>query len=403
MELTPAQAKIISDTHRFRVVVCGRKFGKTTLNAEELVANAISGNDRRVMYVAPTLGVARQLMWERLKKYGASIKENDSRLEMKVKTPYGGESHIFLGSWEKIELYRGDEFDFIEFDEVQEYRGFWVGWNEAMRPTLTPRKGGAMFSGTPKGFNQLYDLFNLEYTDDNFKSFRFTTYDNPFIDKDEIDKEKAKKSDDEFAQEYLAEFRKSSGLVFKEFNREQHVFDYDINGYSEKVAGVDFGYTNPTAIPHVIIKDGNYYVTSELYRTQMTDDEVADYVFAQRFTKVYPDPEAPAAIEVMRRKGINLRDVVKGKDSIEHGINKMREMFKQNKLFIHKSCINLIGELEMYSYPDKSAFRNANENPQDEYNHAIDALRYVVSTYSIGKPVVKRAFYDKTVEIWQGR
>ncbi len=373
------------------------------MNAEELVANAISGNNRRVMYVAPTLGVARTLMWERLKQYGATVQANDTRLEMKVATPYKGTSTIFLGSWEKVEMYRGDEFDFLVFDEVQDYKNFWVGWQEAMRPTLTPRKGMAMFTGTPKGFNHFYDLYNKEYEDQDYKSFKFTTYDNPFIDPQEIESERKSKTEDEFAQEYLAEFRKSSGLVFKEFDRTKHVYNYDLTGFSEYVAGIDFGYTNPTAIPHVLVKDGVFYVCHELYRTHMTDDEVGDYVASERFNKVYPDPEAPATIEVMRRKGINIRDVKKGKDSIAAGIQKMRELFKQNKLFIHKDCINLISELEMYSYPDGNQMRNESENPQDKYNHAIDALRYVVSTHVMGRPFISRPMYDKTKEIWNNR
>lgn len=403
MLLTGAQEQILSDTHRFRVVACGRKFGKTTLNAEELVANAISGNDRRVMYVAPTLGDARRLMWDRLKQYGATVKENDTRMELKVATYKGGMSTIFLGSWEKVQNYRGDEFDFVIFDEVQDYRNFWVGWQEAMRPTLTPRKGMAMFTGTPKGFNHFYDLYNVEYSDTDFKSFHFTTYDNPFIPVDEIEKAKAQETTERFAQEYLAEFRKSEGLVFKEFNRNAHVFDYEVHGYTESLAGVDFGYTNPTAIPSICLKDGKYHVTRELYRTGMTDDEVGDYIANQRYSKVYPDPESPAAIEVLRRKGVNVREVKKGKDSIQNGIQTIRELFKQNNLFIHKSCINLISELEMYSYADSSPMRNENENPQDKYNHAIDALRYVVSTHVVSKAFIPRPFHDRNIEIWQGR
>lgn len=405
MELTPAQDKIANDLHRFRVVVCGRKFGKTTLTSVELIGKAVFHNNKRVMYVAPTLGDARRLMWERLRNsFKAAItKENDTRLELRVKTAEGGESDIFLGSWELVNNYRGDEFDFIVFDEVQEYRNFWVGWQEAMRPTLTPRKGEALFAGTPKGFNHFYDLYNLAYTDKDFKSFTFSTYDNPYIPSEEIEKAKKELPKERFDQEYLAHFTKSEGLVFKEFDRELHVFDYDLKGYSDFIAGVDFGYTNPTAIPSVCLKDDTYYVIRELYRTQMTDDEVGDYVANQRYNKVYPDPEAPAAIEVLKRKGVNVRDVTKGKDSIQHGIDKMRELFKQNRLFIHKSCINLISELEMYSYADSNPMRNENENPQDKYNHAIDALRYVVSTHVIGKPFIQRPFYDKTIEVWQGR
>ena len=260
-----------------------------------------------------------------------------------------------------------------------------------------------MFTGNPKGFNHFYDLYNTEYTDKDFKSFHFTTYDNPFIPVDEIEKAKEQETKERFEQEYLALFRKSEGLAIKEFSREAHLFDYEITGYSDFLAGIDFGYTNPTAIPSVCLKDGSFYVTRELYRTGMTDDEVGDYTASQRFNKVYPDPENAAAIEVLKRKGVNVREVTKGPGSIEHGLNVIRELFKQNRLFIHKSCINLISELEMYSYADSSPLRNDNENPQDKYNHAIDALRYVVSTHTMNKPFIKRPFHDKTIEIWQGR
>src|SRR5581483_6681013 len=272
MELHQAQEAIVADNHRFRVVVCGRKFGKTTLSSVEIIGKAIAKNNRRVMYVAPTLGDARRLMWDRLRGAfkSAVTKENDTRLELRVKTVEGGESDIFLGSWELVNNYRGDEFDFIIFDEVQEYRNFWEGLQEAMRPTLTPRKGEAIFEGTPKGFDHLYDLYNLEYTDTDFKSFRFSTYENPWIPVEEIEKAKTELTEDRFAQEYLAEFRKSEGLVFKEFSREQHVFDTEITGFSDYLAGVDFGYTNPTAIPHIIVKDEKFYVIRELYRTGMT-------------------------------------------------------------------------------------------------------------------------------------
>jgi hypothetical protein len=118
-------------------------------------------------------------------------------MELKVATYKGGTSTIFLGSWEKVQNYRGDEFDFVIFDEVQDYRNFWVGWQEAMRPTLTPRRGIAMFTGTPKGFNHFYDLFNTK--DEDYNSFHYTSYDNPFIPKEEIDKASREIPEDRFA------------------------------------------------------------------------------------------------------------------------------------------------------------------------------------------------------------
>lgn len=404
MELTPAQEQIALDIHRFRVVVCGRKFGKTTLTSAELIGKAVAENNRRVMYIAPTLGDARRLMWDRLRNSfkNAITKENDTRLELRVKTVRGGESDVFLGSWELVNNYRGDEFDFIVFDEVQEYRDFWVGWQEAMRPTLTPRRGEALFTGTPKGFNHLYDLYNTELEDSDYKSFHYTTYDNPHIPVEEIEAAR-KLPEDKFAQEYLAEFRKTEGLVFKEFDRSNHLYSEKIVGWQDKLAGVDWGHRNPAAVPEVLYKDGVYYVSRLLYKTGMTESDVADYVAAGKYNSVYPDPESSSGVEELKRRGVNTREVNKGPDSIVHGIDKMRDLFLSNRLMIHTSCLDLIAELESYSYPEPRTFHNLNENPMDENNHAIDALRYVLSTFAPKKPLAIRPWNDKTIQIWNGR
>ena len=386
MELTPAQAQVIADTHRFRVLVCGRKFGKTTLSAEELAACAFSRDDRRVMYIAPTLDDARRLMWERLKKKfrDCSEKTNDTRLELIVPTQDGGRSVIFLGSWEKVENYRGDEFDLVNFDETQEYRNFWVGWQESMRPTLTPRMGSAIFEGTPKGFNHLYDLFNLENTDPHWKSFHFTTYDNPHIPREEIEEAKRQQTEDRFAQEYLADFRKTEGLVYKEFKREKHVYtELPKKEWVKRFGGLDFGTHNPSAAM-TIQKDSNavYFIEDEWYKAGRTDAEVADYVAALQWNEYYPDPESASGRLELEQRGVNVRDVIKNKDSIRNGINTVRELFKANRLFINAKCRNLIWELETYAYPDKRPDHNEDENPIKENDHALDAIRYALSMES---------------------
>lgn len=403
MELTEAQTKIVEDLHRFRVLICGRKFGKTTLASQELLGAAVYIDGARILYVAPTLGDARRLMWDRMKHILGKtiIKENDTRMEITVPTVNKKKSTLFLGSWELVNNYRGDEFNLIIFDEVQDYKDFWVGWQEAMRPTLTPRKGTAMFMGTPKGFNHLYDLYNAEYQDTNWKSFRFSSYDNPFIDKEEIDAAKKDQTEDRFAQEYLAEFRKKEGLVFPEFDRNKHLYEEEIRT-TTTVVGIDWGY-HVAAVPIIKIKDNTFYVDDLLYRGGMTDEEVADWVATRKPQKAYPDPENPGAIKLLKQKGVNVREVKKGPGSIEHGCQAIRELFKQNRLFIHKRCLGLINELEMYSYPEKRLNHSENENPQDEFNHAIDALRYVVDNHVIAKPYIPRPFNDRMKTVWAGR
>lgn len=390
MELTLPQSQIIADTHRFRVLVCGRKFGKTTTAAEEISACAFAKKDTRVMYIAPTLDDARRLMWNRIKKrfVDCTEKTNDTRLELTVPTQDRGTSDIFLGSWEKVNNYRGDEFDFVVFDEVQEYRNFWTGWQESMRPTLTPRKGTALFEGTPKGFNHLYDLFNLQTEDPDWKSFHFTTYDNPHIPREEIESAQRLLTEDRFAQEYLADFRKTEGLVYKEFRRENHIIEEDIDDDELNIVktfgGVDFGFVHPAAAMSIKkTGSGKYVISDEWYKTGQTDAQIADYVAALKWNECYPDPESAGGIEELKRRGVNVRDVIKGKDSIRNGINVVRELLKSNRLFIHKSCRNLIWEFETYSYGDLKLNPKGNEVPIKENDDALDAIRYALSMESV--------------------
>lgn len=375
--LHEAQKVIALDLHRFRVVCCGRRFGKTTLSIDQMKARLAIKNSR-VVYVAPTYQQARDIAWEPLRKELQDAgKVNESRLEIELVNG----SKLFLRGWESIETLRGQKFDLIVLDEVAMMRNFWLNWQEVIRPTLTDTKGEALFISTPKGFNHFYDLYNLEAKDSDFKSFHFTTYDNPFIPKEEIDKAGKELTDDRFHQEYLADFRKSEGLVFKEFNRVFHIYkDEPEKEWVKFFGGHDFGTTNPCASISVKKdRDVRYYVPYEFYKTGLTDSEQADYVAALKWDECYPDPECPSGIIEMKRRGVNVREVLKNKDSIKNGVNLMKELFKANRLKIHESCLNLIWELETYSYPDKRPGHNEEENPIDENNHAIDALRYALS------------------------
>jgi PBSX family phage terminase large subunit len=396
MKLTNAQAQIANDTHRFRVINIGRRGGKTTLAVEEIKGMAVY-KEARIAYIAPTYQQARDIAWQMLIKELQPIilKQNESRLELEVRNLKETTSLIQLRGWESIETMRGQRFDLLILDEVAMMRNFWSNWEEVLRPTLTDTRGGAIFISTPKGFNHFYDLYNLENKDKDYKSFHFTTYDNPFMPIDEIDKAKNELPEDRFSQEYLADFRKTEGLVYKEFSRERHLFNDDrmaINSI-DRIAGIDFGFTNPCAVLTIKVDyDSTYWITDEFYKTGQTDVMVAEYVASQKYNKVYPDPESPSAIEELRKRGVNIREVIKNKDSIRNGITQIRELLKANRLFIHSRCINLIEELESYSYPEKKDAHNEEEAPIKEHDHAVDALRYALSSQEdirrVGKPTV---------------
>lgn len=379
--LHPAQSKIASDTHRFRVVNCGRRFGKTTLAVWEMFAIAVAKDDARVAYLAPTYQQARDIAWGELKKIcdPLIVSVNESRLEVKIRNQHGGTSQIVLRGWEAVETLRGQLFDFLVLDEISSYRDFWNHWQEVLRPTLTDRRGQGLFISTPKGFNHFYHLYNLQNGDNDYRSFHFTTLDNPFIPKDEIAKAKKELTEDRFAQEYMADFRKTQGLVYKEFDRTRHIFSHVSYESYKTILGVDFGTHNPACVLTIQKDtDGRYFVLEEWYKRGQTDAQVAAYATALQANEVYPDPASASGVLELRQRGANVYDVIKNADSVRNGINTVRELFKSNRLFIHKDCVNLIMELETYAYPDKKPDHNEEENPIKENDHALDALRYAL-------------------------
>lgn len=376
MILTQAQAIIAIDPHRFRTLCCGRRFGKTTLAIDQIKACAVSGL-KRIAYIAPTFQQARDIAWESLKRDCRGADINETRLEIRLKNKQNSESLIILRGWESIETMRGQQFDLVVLDEVASMRNFWLHWQEVIRPTLTDTRGEALFISTPKGFNHFYDLYNLQKADQDYKSFHFTTFDNTHIPVDEIEKARHELTEDRFAQEYLADFRKTEGLVYKDFSRDKNIYnDTDFYNPIDRLAGIDWGWTNP-ASSHLIEKDTerHYWISHEFYKTGKTTEEIIEHVKSLRPDKVYPDPAEPDRLDTARKLGLNVREVSK---DIGAGIVCVQELLKQGRLHVHASCVHLINEFETYSYPEKKPDKNEAELPIKENDHALDEIRYVL-------------------------
>lgn len=381
MELTPAQTKILTNTARFRVVNCGRRFGKSTLASLEMISCAIAKKDTRVAYVANTYQQARDIVWEMLKELAreAIISVNESRLELTLRTQEGGESWITLRGWENIDTLRGLKFHFIVLDEVASMRNFWMNWQEVVRPTLTDYQGTGLFLSTPKGFNHFYELYNKEKEDKDYKSFHFTSYDNPFLPKKELNKAQDELTEDRFHQEYLGEFRKMEGLIYKDFDRKKHLFDDNtpLPQFIENLAGVDFGWTNPASVIN-IRKDADncYWIVGEWYKTKHTTAQIAEATKVVKPHRVFPDPAEPDRIDLLQKEGLNVQEVSK---DVKAGIDSVRKLLKENRIRVHHRCKNVIWEFETYHYKEqKNLDVNAPEEPEKKDDHAMDAIRYVL-------------------------
>ncbi len=289
MVLHSSQSQVAKDNHDYRIVCCGRQWGKTSLAIQEIIAFAFAKKNREIAYFATTYDQARNIAWTMLKENTKSVwakPPNESRLELHIFTQDKGESRITLRGFENIETVRGQQFDFLVLDEVAQLRNWKYTWNAVLEPTLAFRHGKALFISTPLGFNHFYDLYNLGQTDNPiYKSWQFTSYDNPYLDKKRIDQAKTTSTEDYFAQEYMADFRKATGLVHKYWDRSVNLINsFDIPKGWQYARGVDYGSTHPTASLRVAIdNDDNWFIERCYKDNKRSIKEHAEALLSQDF------------------------------------------------------------------------------------------------------------------------
>jgi len=187
-------------------LVAGRRFGKTTLAVNELLMSSLKNEGSLNWYVAPTYKQAKQIAWRMLKDIVPSEvieKVNESELAMKL---ING-STIELKGCDTPDSLRGVGVNFIVVDEFASIPDGESLWAEVLRPMLIDTGGRGLFIGTPKGLNAFYTMFEKgEKEIDGFKSFRFTSYDNPYLKKEEIDALKGELHPTAFEQEVMTSF-----------------------------------------------------------------------------------------------------------------------------------------------------------------------------------------------------
>lgn len=191
------QKSILESEARFRVVLCGRRFGKSELSQIELITKALVG--QQVAYITPTYSLATTFF----DKLAKTLPFPNNRSDKVINFPNSGSVQFFTG--ERLDNLRGRKFHFIVIDEASFIPDLEDGWLNSIRPTLTDYKGRALFLSTPKGKNFFYSLYMKGVSGEpDWASFKFSTYDNPYIDKAEIDDARMQLPEIVFEQEYMA-------------------------------------------------------------------------------------------------------------------------------------------------------------------------------------------------------
>lgn len=381
MELHQKQSEFIKSTKRFKLLNWGRRSGKTFAVGYEIFIALWEKDNALVSYYAPTRDDARSIAWEDFKDLLKDIttKTNESLLEIETQNKHGGKSLLRLAGWEAVknrDKGRGVENDLVVLDEAAFFPMFQEKFDKVIEPTLLTSKGRLIITSTPNGFNHFYDLASKAQTDDEWFFSHATSYDNPHNDPDELNRLKEKKTEDAFAQEYLADFRKVEGLVYKEFDRARHVVLNPPMAFTRQFAAVDFGWTNPAAILKIgVDKDDNYYILDEWYEPEKETEEISDMIATYDPEYVYPDPAEPDRIALLRKRGHKIKEVSK---DTKAGIGTVNALLKQNRLFIMSHCHNTIFEIEGYKYKEKLDDKNAPEEPVKLNDHCMDAMRYAL-------------------------
>jgi phage terminase large subunit len=256
---------------------------------------------------------------------------------------------------------------------------------DSFRQKDSERKIFLLFNPTQKS-HWIFKRFYLPDGTPNPKwtknhGFLHTTYKDNL---DNLDKTKigewedlAQQDPDYFTHHILGYWREiGQGQIFKDWS-----FVFSPDPEAEIIYGLDFGFsTDPTALVRVHKRGKRLWVKELLYETGLTNEDI--FAAFQRLgvpatAAIYADAADPKAIETLRRLGYrNIKPAAKGPDSIRAGIDKIRTY----EVYCCPESENLIEEYYQYSY------RSGTGQPIDDYNHAMDALRYAVSLVKADGP-----------------
>jgi predicted phage terminase large subunit-like protein len=210
LKLLPWQEEVLSDDARFKVIAAGRRTGKSYLAAISLILKALDGRPGKVFYVSPTQGQSRDVIWHTIFDIANDIIERSHINNLEI-TLSGGNT-IYLKGADRPDSLRGVSLKHLVLDEYAFMKP--DVFESILRPALADRKGSLIAIGTPEGRNHFYDMFQGANGWDDWSQFHYTSFDNPLVDKSEIEHARSTLPAWAFAQEFMASFDARTGGVF---------------------------------------------------------------------------------------------------------------------------------------------------------------------------------------------
>ena len=278
LSLHPKQLEVFTDPRRFKIVVAGRRFGKSKLASAVGVAlgletdlNGYDLSDKGVFIIAPTHDQAKRIYWPELmrltKDVATRVDRNTGRIEVI------NDRWIEVRGADKPDSLRGVGLSAVVLDEYASMKP--NVWEEIIRPALADVQGRALFIGTPAGKNHFYQLV-LEAQQDpaEWGVWRFKSRDNPFLDPKEIEKAAANMTAEQFAQEFEASFAGSgAGLLRQDWLKMDlepmgpgyYAMAVDLAGFVDAAEAGKYKRTDNSAIAVVKVHAGGWHVKDIRY------------------------------------------------------------------------------------------------------------------------------------------
>lgn len=219
------QIEALKDESRFKFLLCGRRGGKSFMIVEDILKTIHSAPAwAEVVYIAPTLQQAREIIWEqlwrRMKELGWQFRPyvSKSRFELSRRRK------IYILGAEKISRIRGHKFYKAYMDEIAFFSPPIPEVWRTLRPALSDYKAGAIVATTPNGKQgSCYDFFLDIMSKPEWKCFHWTSADNPFLDPEEIEAAKRELDERSFEQEMNAGWVSFEGLAYYCFDENRHI------------------------------------------------------------------------------------------------------------------------------------------------------------------------------------
>ena len=398
LTLRHAQGEVFSSRKRFRVLVAGRRFGKSYLACIELLRAAIERPGETFFYAAPTYRMAKDIAWKVMKKLvpKAWVKSKNET-DLKIELVNG--STIELKGTENAMALRGRSLAGVVLDEAA-FMDREV-WFEVIRPALADKQGWALFISTPDGTaSWFYDMWcYCEEGDKDWARWQFTTIDGDNVPAEEIEAARGQLDPRTFRQEFEASFENLSGLVAVSFS------DANIDGVVQDLPvlplllGVDFN-VDPMSGVCAVKKGNDLWVFDEIVMTGGATtwdfcEEVQRRYGVDRRIIACPDPTGGARKTsgigvtdhtILKRSGFKVsspRAPWKIRDKITCVNTALLDASGTRRLFIHPRCKELIKSLRTLTYTSGTGLPNKNLG----VDHSFDALGYLcLQVFNLAKP-----------------